>query len=442
MRGTGESRGGASGRTQGGEGRLAGEAPEAGTGPAEETLERYAELAVRVGANVQPGQVVVLRAPLETAPFARRVAARAFAAGAHDVLVDLEDDQFSLLRHRLAPEAALAEYPAWKAAMLRQLAEGGAAFVSIAASDPDLLAGIDPGRIATASRARMTALEEWYRLISGMRTPWTIVSVPTAAWANRVFPNLPPGERVPRLWCDILRAVRVAEDEPLAAWREHLTRLGAAAAHLNARAFRTLRYRGPGTELEVDLPVGHRWISPPIADPRGIPFVPNMPTEEIFTLPRRDGVRGTVAASMPLNHRGVLIEGLVLRFEAGRVVAADARLGADTLRRLLASDEGSARLGEVALVPHGSAVSRLGTLFYNTLFDENAASHLALGRAYPLCLQGGADLGPEQLRQRGANTSIEHVDFMIGSAELSVDGLAADGSVVPVMRGGAWAFSL
>jgi len=411
-------------------------------GPDAATLQRYADLAVRVGVHIQPGQTLVIRAGIETAPFARIIAARAYEAGAHDVVMDWDDEQFGLLRHRLAPEAALGEYPEWKARALQDLAESGAAFLSIAANDPDLLRGIDPERIATANRARMAALAGWYGRITGMRTTWTIVSVPTPGWAAKVFPDLPPAERTRRLWDHILQAVRVDATDPVQAWRDHLAELGARAAHMNRARFRSLHYTGPGTDLRVELPDGHLWVTSPIADPRGIPFVPNMPTEEIFTLPDRAGVHGTVAASMPLNYRGALIEGLTLRFEAGRVVAADARGGRETLQRLIDTDDGSARLGEVALVPHGSAVSRLGTLFYNTLFDENAASHLALGRAYPMCLEGGLDLDAEGLQRRGANASLEHVDFMIGSPELSVDGLAAGGAVVPVMRRGAWAFSV
>ncbi len=411
-------------------------------GPAPTTLERYADLAVHVGVHLQPDQTLVIRSPIETASFARTIAARAYAAGAHDVHIDWEDEQASLLRHQLAPASALSEYPEWRAKALEGLAASGAAFLSIAANDPDLLRGIDPERIAAVNRARMAALSGWYARITGMRTTWSIVSVPTPGWAAKVFPDLPPDERVRRLWDYILQAVRVDAADPVQAWRRHLGELGARAAHMNSARFRSLHFTGPGTDLTVDLPEGHLWVTSPITDPRGIAFVPNMPTEEIFTLAVREGVHGTVAASMPLNYRGALIEDLRLRFEAGRVVAADARSGRDTLQRLIDTDDGSGRIGEVALVPHGSAVSRLGTLFYNTLFDENAACHLALGRAYPMCLEGGPEMDAEQLQRRGATTSLEHVDFMIGSPALCIDGAAADGAVVPVMRRGVWAFSV
>lgn len=404
-------------------------------------LAAYADVALRVGLNLQSDQPLVIRAPLEAAAFVRVVAAKAYAVTSRDVQVEWEDEPLSLIRYQLASEAALAEYPLWKAQGMRDLAEAGAGFLTIAATDPDLLRGVDPQRVATAHRARMAALADWYQCITGMRTPWTIVSVPTAGWAAKVFPELPEPRRTARLWECIFASVRIGVPDPVAAWRSHLAELGARAAYMNRARFRRLHYRGPGTQLRVDLPDGHCWVTSPCCDPRGIRFVPNMPTEEIFTLPARTGVEGVVSATMPLNYHGALIEGLQLRFAAGRVVAAEARVGRETLQRLIATDEGAQRLGEVALVPHGSAVSSLGTLFYNTLFDENAASHLALGRAYPTCLEGGQALSAEQLEQRGANVSLEHVDFMIGSADLAVDGETAAGATAPVMRDGQWAFT-
>ena len=416
--------------------------PESPAAPPPALIARYADLAVRVGCNVRPGQTLVIRSLVATAGFARAAAAAAYAAGAADVLVDWDDEQISLLRHRLAPEAALGTFPAWYAQGLEGLAAEGAAFLSIAAGDPDLLSGVDPRRIALANRARRGALAGWFRHITGWTTPWCIVAVPTAGWAVKVF----PGEEAPaaeaRLWPLILQAMRLDGPEPVQAWRAHLDALAARAAHMNRAAFRALHYRGPGTDLRVGLPAGHRWVSPPMEDPRGIPFVPNMPTEEIFTLPDRSDVEGTVAASLPLAYRGALIQDLRLRFAGGEVVEASARSGGELLQGLLDTDPGARRLGEVALVPCGSAVARLHTLFYHTLLDENAACHLALGRAYPMCLEGGEHLDEEALLRRGANSSLEHVDFMIGSEALDVDGLTAQGTVVPLLRQGRWAFAV
>jgi len=453
-------------------------APTASPNPA--ALDRYADIAIRIGTNLQPNQTLYIRAPIETAAFVRRIAAKAYAAGAKDVHVEWDDEQLALVRYQRAPEQALAEFPDWKARPLQELAENGAAFLSVAASDPDLLKDIDPDRIATANRARMTALSGWYKLITGMRTTWTIVSVPTPGWAAKVFPDLPAEQRTQRLWEYILKTVRIdtaeapllaaevkapgfagpqpsaagpqpsaagpqpsaSPTDPVQAWRHHLAELNARATHMNTAHFHRLHYTAPGTDLTIELPAVHRWVTSPITDPRGIAFVPNLPTEEIFTVPTRGGVHGTVTASMPLNYRGALIDGMRLQFEAGRVIDADARTGRDTLQRLLDTDDGARHLGEVALVPHGSAVSRLGTLFYNTLFDENAACHLAIGRAYPMCLEGGNAMSAEELARHGANTSLEHVDFMIGSDQMSIDGETADGAVVPVMRAGKWAFGV
>lgn len=413
---------------------------EAVEAPGPVSLDQYADLAVRVGVNLQVGQTLYIRAPIEAVDFVRRVVARAYGAGARHVHVDWEDEQLGLLRYRLAPQEALTEYPEWKAHAMQQLAEAGAAFLTVSASDPDLLRDVDAGRVATANRAMMSALAGWYRLIGAMRTPWTIVAVPTAGWSAKVFPDQAPAARAARLWACILEAVRVdGVSDPVEGWRRHLAELGARAAAANRARFRALHYRGPGTDLRVELPAGHRWLTSPVLDRRGIAFVPNLPTEEIFTLPARTGVEGTVRATLPLNYRGVTVEGLALRFEGGRVVEATARAGQQTLQRLLDTDDGARRLGEVALVPEGSAVSRLHTLFYHTLFDENAACHLALGRAYPTTLEGGDGLDAESLRARGANTSLEHVDFMIGSAALDVDGITAEGTAVPLLRAGRWA---
>ena len=403
-------------------------------------IDRYAQVAVRVGLNVQPGQSVLIQAPLESPAFVRRAAEHAYAAGARHVHVEWEDEPLTLLRYRLAPEDALREYPAWRSAQMRQLAEDGAAFLAVLASDPDLLREIEPARVAAANRARSVALAPYYARISAMRTNWCVVAVPTEAWAAKVFPDAAPAERAARLWQAIFSAVRLEAPQPVAAWRTHVAALAARAEHLNRARLRVLHYRAPGTELAVELPEGHVWLAGAATDPRGFPFVPNLPTEEVFTAPRRDGVRGTVRATLPLNYRGVTIEGLTLRFEDGRVVQAEARAGQAALRGLLDTDEGSRRLGEVALAPDDSAVARLHTLFYNTLFDENAASHFALGRAYATCLQGGAALGGEGLAARGLNQSLEHVDFMVGGPEMEIDGEAATGERVPLMRRGLWAF--
>ncbi|MFD0938357.1 aminopeptidase, partial [Methylobacterium trifolii] len=311
--------------------------------------------------------------------------------------------------------------------------------LAIAGDDPALLAGQDPDRVARANRSRSKAYVPALELIANFATNWTIVSAATPAWARTVFPDLPEEEALARLWDAIFSASRVDGDDPIADWTAHNAALHARKDRLNGHRFSAIRFRGPGTDLTVGLADDHEWCGGAATSRSGITCNANIPTEEVFTTPHKARVDGYVASTKPLSYQGTLIDGIRVRFAEGRIVESQARTGADVLERVLDTDAGARRLGEVALVPASSAISASGLLFYNTLYDENAASHIALGQAYSKCFRdGGAGLSEDDLAARGANRSLIHIDWMIGSAEVDVDGIAQDGSAVPVMRGGEW----
>jgi aminopeptidase len=401
-------------------------------------LEKYAELAIHVGLNLQPGQRLVIRAPIEAAPFVRLAVASAYRAGARYVDVNYGDEQLTLARFQFAPRDSFEEYPVHWAKAMKEYAHRGDALLSVYAEDPDLLKGQDAELIHLTELTAHQHMKPVNDFLFAGRFNWCVVSTAIPSWAARVFPDLPAEEREPRLWEAIFRTCRLDQPDPVAAWREHIRRLAARADHLTGRHYTALHYTGPGTDLTVGLPAGHRWESGESATQAGLRFAANIPTEEVFTLPHKDRVDGFVSATRPLPYAGNLIEGFRLTFSAGRVVEFQAAKGADVLGRLLETDEGARRLGEVALVPHSSPISQSGILFYNALFDENAASHLALGHAYPSTLAGGEQLSEEDFARSGGNHSLEHVDFMVGSGEIDVDGVRDDGSAEPVMRHGEW----
>jgi aminopeptidase len=403
-------------------------------------IEKYAELAVKVGTNIQQGQTLVVSAPLTAAPFARMVARKAYAAGARNVLVEWSDEELTLIKFQDAPDEAFQEFPTWKAKGFEQMAEEGAAFMSVVASNPDLLKDVSPDRIAQENKTRGQAMQAFRQYIQSDKISWTVVAVPTEEWAQKVFPDVPAEESVSRLWEAIFRAVRVDRDLPEQAWQEHTSNLLNKVEYLNEKRYKTLHYRAPGTDLSIALPDKHLWTGGSGTNANGTKFVPNIPTEEVFTVPLQDGVNGTVSSTKPLNYGGTLIDRFTLTFRDGRIESFTAEEGYETLKRLIETDEGSHHLGEVALVPHQSPISQTELVFYNTLFDENASCHLAIGNAYAFCLEGGKQMTTEQLQQHGANSSITHVDFMIGSAELDIDGEQADGTREPIFRNGNWAF--
>ncbi len=408
--------------------------------------ERYAELAVRVGLNLAEGQRLLIIGPLangglslHTAPLVRHITAASYRAGAELVEALWGDEEMQLARFRHAPAGSFDRASAWLPRALADHVAHGDAVLSVYANDPDLLKDQSPERITAVQRAISTAVRPFREHISRNKVNWSVVAAAHPVWADRVFPDLPPEARMDRLWDAIARLCRLDQDDPLAAWERHLAALAARRDFLNARQYESLRYRAPGTDLVIGLPRGHVWVSGQSASQGGITFAPNLPTEEVFTIPHRNLVNGVVRSTKPLSYGGTMIDRFTLRFEGGRIVAVDAKQGQDVLQQLVDTDEGSARLGEIALVPHSSPVSQSGLLFYNTLFDENAASHVALGSAYKFTLAGSDAMDDEAFERAGGNRSNVHVDFMIGSGDLDVDGVRADGSVEPLMRRGEWA---
>lgn len=399
-------------------------------------LDRLAETAVRVGLNLAKGQEVVMTAPVEALDLARRITEHAYRAGASLVTTILADDQQNLMRYRFGSDESFDAAPAWLYEGMARAYREGAARLAIVGDDPTLLSKEDPAKLARANRARSKAYSPALELIAGFAINWTIVAAATPAWAKCVFPADTEEAALAKLWDAILSASRADGPDPVAEWARHNSALATRTRALNGRRFHALRFRGPDTDLTVGLADDHEWVGGASPAKNGIVCNANIPTEEVFTTPHRARTTGVVRATKPLSYMGALIEDIAARFEEGRIVEANARTGADVLRRVLDTDEGARMLGEVALVPYSSPISKSGLLFYNTLFDENAASHIALGQAYSKCFVGGDRMSEDELRARGANRSLIHIDWMIGSAEIDVDGLDASGGATAVMRKG------
>ena len=398
-----------------------------------EDLEAYAELAVRVGANVAPGQDVAIDAMVEHAPLARAVARAAYRAGARRVDVLYGDKYVLGTKIELADEEQLGWSPPWIVQRITELGESGGALVSIAGDpDPELFAKLDGRRVG---RSRMRGVAEAYLDVATERkVTWTIVAYPTEGWARTVF-----GEPdVKRLWDAIATTVRLDEPDPVAAWREHVAELQVRCGLLNERRFDAVRFSGPGTDLTIGLLPQSTWLSAETTTAFGRSHVPNMPTEEVFTTPDFRRAEGTVRSTRPLALQGAIVRGLEMTFDGGRIVEARADEGEDVVRAQLESDDGSVRLGEVALVDGTSRVGRTGLVFLSTLFDENATSHIAYGDGIPYAVDGAQELETEQRLELGVNSSSVHTDFMIGGPEVAVDGVEAGGGIVPLIRDDVW----
>jgi len=405
-------------------------------------LQKYADIAIRMWVNLQPTQRLLIRAPIQAAPLVEKLTISAYQAGARLVTLLWNHDPLELARFQFAPRDSFEEFPTWLSDGVYQHLKDGNALLSIYAEDPDLLREQDQQLIGIAMKTRLEHMRQSSSLISKNAVNWNIISYPIPSWARKIFPQLSDEMAVEKLWDTIFDICRIKQDNPLAAWQEHVHQLVARGTYMNNKQYTALKYTSPGTDFTVGLPQNHIWLSAGFASQGGIPFIANAPTEEIFTLPHKGYAEGTVRASMPLNYGGTLIEDFSLIFKDGKVVDFTAGRGQELLKSLLETDEGASRLGEIALVPHSSPISQSKLLFYNTLFDENAASHIALGRAYRFSLQDGVEMSEEQFAAAGGNYSLTHVDFMVGCAEMDLDGITQDGKTEPVMRRGEWAFEV
>ena len=408
----------------------------------QEILQSYARLIARSGANVRPGQVVQLSISVEQAPFALLLAEECYEAGAKKVNVEWQSDGLSRLHFQYAAQETLGTVLPWEEAKAKQMVEDLPCRIYIASEDPDALAGISPDKLSFVGRSRARVLKRYRNAIDG-KHQWTIAAYPSEKWAKKCFPEDEAETAVQKLWDAVLKTVRIdGEHDPVAAWKAHSDFITAKAAWLNEQGFRFLRYSSAnGTDFTVELIPGAHWEGAGAVNKvNGAAYIPNMPTEEIFTAPDRNRCEGVIYAALPLSKDGNVIENIRFVVKDGQIVEASATANEELLRKSIAVDEGASRFGEVALVPYDSPISNSKTLFYNTLFDENAACHLAFGEAYPMTVEGALDMSEEERRAHGLNTSITHVDFMVGTADLSIDGYTADGRCVPVFRDGNFVF--
>lgn len=406
----------------------------------EDKLEQYAELAVKVGVNIQKGQYLLINTTTDALDFTKIVVKKAYEAGAGRVHVNFTDEAITRMFYEHGADEEFDKFPEWIVAQRDECIERKGALLWIDAEDPDLLAGIPVNRISAQQKAAGEALVNYRKAIMNDDIAWSIIAVPSKKWAAKVFPDLPEEEQMNALWEAIFKTVRIGEGDPVELWRNHIAALEERAKQLNSKKYAKLHYKAPGTDLTIELPDKHIWASGSSKTPEGVTFIANMPTEEVYTLPNKYGVNGYVSNTKPLVYQGNIIDAFTLTFEKGKIVETRAGVGNELLQELIATDEGAAYLGEVALVPHESPISLSGILYYNTLFDENASNHLAIGEAYPTCFEGGRELEEGQLESLGINVSIVHEDFMIGSAEMDIDGILPDGTVEPIFRKGNWAF--
>jgi aminopeptidase len=402
-------------------------------------LDKLARVAIQVGLQLQAGQDLVLTAPVAALPLVRRIAHHAYKAGAGIVTPIFSDEELTLARYRNAPDDSFDRAASWLYEGMAKAFGNNAARLAVSGDNPMLLSQEDPTKVARANRANSMAYKPALEKITGFDINWNIVSYPTTNWARQVFPNDSDDEAVRKLADAIFAASRVDVADPIAAWKQHNASLKARWTWLNGKQFHAIHFAGPDTDLTVGLADDHRWKGGASEAKNGITCNPNIPTEEVFTAPHAQRVDGHVTSTKPLAHQGTLIENIRVTFKDGKITEANASRGAEVLGKVIDTDEGARRLGEVALVPNSSPISKSGLLFFNTLFDENAACHIALGQCYADCFVGGKQMTPDEIAQRGGNRSLIHIDWMIGSGEIDVDGIGKDGSREPLFRKGEWA---
>lgn len=406
----------------------------------EEQLKQYAALLVKVGMNVQPEQRVYIRATVDAQDFVHLVVEAAYEAGASDVKVNYSDDKLAQLNFKYRKQESFESVPQYLVDERMDYANDYAAQLALISSSPENLKDADPKKVSANMKAYGTAFKDYMKMMQSDQFSWTVAAYPSIAWAKLVFPELDETAAFEKLLDAILDSVRMNSEDPEAAWATHNHNLHSKADYLNNKKYVALRYKAPGTDLEIGLPEGHIWCGASSINKDGIEFMANMPTEEVFTVPHKDRVNGYVSSTLPLSYGGNIIDNFKLTFKDGQVVDFEAQTGQDILEGLLNTDDAAKYLGEVALVPHDSPISNSKILYYNTLFDENASCHLALGSAYPFCLEGGKELDAAGLDAAGLNNSITHEDFMIGSAQMNIYGVTSEGNEEEIFLNGNWAF--
>lgn len=404
-------------------------------------LIKYASLAVNIGVNIQKDNILVISSPIETAEFARLITEEAYKSGAKDVIVHYGDQKLTKIKLENSSLETISNIPEWQAESYNYYARQEACFISISASDPDGLKGVPVEKIGASQKARTSALKEYFDNSMSNKCRWCVLSVPTLSWAKKVFPKVSDDEAMESLWDVIFKTVRVDTENPVNAWEKHNAYLEEKIKFMNNNNFKSVHLKSAnGTDLNIELPEGHIWAGGSERDVNGIPFNANMPTEEVFTLPKKTGVNGIVYSSKPLSYGGNLIDNFSITFKDGKAIDFTAETGYDVLKQMLESDEGAKYLGEVAFVPYNSPISNSKLIFFNTLFDENAACHLAFGRAYESCVKDADKYSEEELEKIGVNNSIIHVDFIIGTSDLEVTGINENGETIQIFSNGNWAF--
>ncbi|SFD38241.1 aminopeptidase [Clostridium uliginosum] len=403
-------------------------------------LRKYAKLAVTKGVNLQENGLLVINSPIECCEFARMISEEAYNMGALDVYMNYSDEKFNKIRFVNASKETLSHIHYFERDKYDYFAENGAAFLSISASDPNILKDVDSSKIALYQKSKRTALKNYFERCSSNRNSWCIVSIPTQGWAKKVFSELSTEEAVEKLWDVIFDVMRLNENDPIVAWNKHTSLLHAKVHELNNHNFKYVHFKNSlGTDLKIELVKNHLWCGGEDKAEAGFNFIANMPTEEVYSMPKYDGVNGKVFSSKPLSYCGNIINNFSVTFKNGKVVDYDAEVGLEVLKELLETDEGSKHLGEVALVPYDSPISNSNIIFYNTLYDENASCHLALGEAYTCCIENGENMSKGELSKAGYNHSLVHVDFMIGTKDMNIVGVKEDGSEVQIFKDGNWA---
>lgn len=404
-------------------------------------LIKYASLAVNIGVNIQKDTILVISSPIETAEFARLITEEAYKSGAKDVIVHYGDQKLTKIKLENSSLETISNIPEWQAESYNYYARQEACFISISASDPDGLKGVPVEKIGASQKARTSALKEYFDNSMSNKCRWCVLSVPTLSWAKKVFPKVSDDEAMESLWDVIFKTVRVDTENPVNAWKKHNAYLEEKIKFMNNNNFKSVHLKSAnGTDLNIELPEGHIWAGGSEGDVNGIPFNANIPTEEVFTLPKKTGVNGIVYSSKPLSYGGNLIDNFSITFKDGKAIDFTAETGYDVLKQMLESDEGAKYLGEVAFVPYNSPISNSKLIFFNTLFDENAACHLAFGRAYESCVKDADKYSEEELEKIGVNNSVIHVDFMIGTSDLEITGINKNGETIQIFSNGNWAF--